>query len=68
MILMQEIKKTIWHGLEWNYNDIDVEITWRYQIYKQQFYPVPIVYDDSFKKMIDFFYSKWFEHDNIVCE
>jgi hypothetical protein len=47
---------------------IIIILTWRYQIYKQQSYPVPIVYDDSFKKMIGFFYSKWFEHDNIVCE
>jgi hypothetical protein len=24
-----KMKQTICHGLEWNYNDIDVEITWR---------------------------------------
>jgi len=27
-----EMKEIICHGLGWNYNDIDVEITWRYQI------------------------------------
>jgi hypothetical protein len=27
-----KIKKTICHGLRWNYNDIDVEIIWRCQI------------------------------------
>jgi hypothetical protein len=26
------MKEIICHGLEWNYNDIDVEITWRCQI------------------------------------
>jgi len=25
-------KKTICHGLEWNYNDIEVDITWRCQV------------------------------------
>jgi len=27
-----EMKEIISHGLEWNYNDVDVEITWRCQI------------------------------------
>jgi len=27
-----EMKEIIFHGLEWNYNDVDVEITWRCQI------------------------------------
>ena len=35
--------------------DIDVEITWRCQIGKQQCYHVPIVCDSSFKKIIDSF-------------
>jgi len=54
-MLYVEIKETIWNELEWNYIDIDIEITCRYQIDKQQSYPVPIAYDDSFKKMIDSF-------------
>ena len=48
--------------------DIDVEITWRCQIGEQQCYHIPIVCDSSFKKMIDSFHSKWFKHDDIVCE
>jgi hypothetical protein len=27
-----EMKEIMFHGFEWNYNDIDVEITWRCQI------------------------------------
>jgi hypothetical protein len=27
-----EMKEIISHGLEWNYNDVDVKITWRCQI------------------------------------
>jgi hypothetical protein len=30
-----EMKETICHGHGWNYNDIDVEITWRCQIGEQ---------------------------------
>jgi len=47
-------KKTIYHRLGCNYNDIDVEITWRCQVGKHQYYSVSIVCDDSFKIMIDF--------------
>ena len=31
-----EMKEIICHVLGWNYNDINVEITWRYQIIEQQ--------------------------------
>jgi hypothetical protein len=48
-----EIKETICHGLEWSYNDIDVEITWRCQISEHQYYPVLIVCDYNFKTIID---------------
>jgi hypothetical protein len=51
----EEIKETICHELRWNYNDIDVEITWRCQTSEYQYYLVLIVYDDSFKTMIDSF-------------
>jgi hypothetical protein len=50
-----EIKETICHGFRWNYNDIDVEITWRCQIGEHQYYPIPIVRNSSFKIMIDSF-------------
>jgi len=54
----EEIKETICHELRWNYNDIDVEITWRCQTGEYQYYLVLIVYDDSFKTMIDSFIQK----------
>ena len=38
-----KIKAIIYHELEWNYNDIDVEITWRCQIDEHQYYFVLIV-------------------------
>lgn len=44
-----EIKEIICHGLECNYNDNDVEITWRCQIDEHQYYHVSIVFDGSFK-------------------
>jgi hypothetical protein len=50
-----EIKETICYGLGWNYNDIDVEITWSCRIGEHQYYLVPIVCDDNFKTMINFF-------------
>jgi hypothetical protein len=50
-----EMKEIICHELGWNYNDIDVEITWRCQIGEQQYYLVLIVCDDSFKTIIDSF-------------
>ena len=36
--------------LGWNYNDIDVEITWRCQIGEQQYYLVSILYDGSLRQ------------------
>jgi hypothetical protein len=48
-----KIKETICHGHGLDCNDIDVKITWRCQIDEQQYYPVLIVCDDSFKTMID---------------
>ena len=50
-----EMKETICHGFGWNYNDIDVEITWRCQICEHQYYPILIMCDGSFKTMIDSF-------------
>jgi hypothetical protein len=50
-----DMKEMFFHGLGWNYNNIDVEITWRSQISKYQYYLVPIVRDDNFKITIDFF-------------
>ena len=50
-MLYLKIKEIICHGLEWNYNDIDVEITQRCQISEQQYYIAPIVCDGSFKIM-----------------
>jgi hypothetical protein len=50
-----EMKKIICHELGWNYNDIDVKMTWRCQISEQQYYLVLIVCDDSFKAIIDSF-------------
>jgi len=34
-MLYIELKETICHRLKWNYNDIDVKITWRCQIGEQ---------------------------------
>jgi hypothetical protein len=53
--LCVEMKEIICHGLGWNYNDVDIEITWRCQIDGQQYYHVPIMCDCSFKIMIDSF-------------
>ena len=50
-----EMKENIYHRLVWSYNDIDVEITWMYQIGEHQYYLVPIVCDGIFKTIIDFF-------------
>jgi hypothetical protein len=38
-----EIKAIIYHELGWNYNDINIEITWRCQIGEHQYYFVLIV-------------------------
>ena len=50
-----ETKEIICHELGWNYNNINVEITWRCQISEHQYYPISIVCDDSFKTMSDYF-------------
>jgi len=50
-----DMKEMFFHGLGWNYNNIDVEINGRSQISKHQYYLVPIVYDDNFKITIDSF-------------
>jgi hypothetical protein len=50
-----ETKEIICHELDWNYNNINVEITWRCQISEHQYYPISIVCDDSFKTMSDYF-------------
>jgi hypothetical protein len=50
-----EMKAIICHEFWWNYNDIDVEITWSCQISEHQYYFVLIVCDGSFKTMIDSF-------------
>jgi len=50
-----EMKETICNEFGWNYNDIDVEITWRCQIGEHQYYPILIICDGSFKTMINFF-------------
>jgi hypothetical protein len=50
-----KMKEIICHGIRWNYNNIDVEITWRCQFGEHQYYHVLIVYDNSFKTMINFF-------------
>ena len=61
-----KIKEIICYGFGWNYNDINVEITWKCQICEHQYYLVLIVCDDSFKIIIDFFNLKWVEYDNII--
>jgi hypothetical protein len=50
-----KIKKIICHGIRLNYNNIDVEITWRCQIGEHHYYPILMVYDNNFKTMINFF-------------
>jgi hypothetical protein len=50
-----EMKEIICHGLVWNYNDIDIKITWRCQIGEQQYYLISIVCDGSFKIMLNYF-------------
>jgi hypothetical protein len=35
-----KMKETICHEDEWNYNNINVEITWRCQIGEHQCYPI----------------------------
>jgi len=50
-----ETKEIICHELGWNYNNNNVEITWRCQISEYQYYPISIVCDDSFKTMSDYF-------------
>ena len=54
-MLYVEMKETICHGLGWSYNDINIKITWRCQIGEYQYDHVPIVCDDSFKTIINFF-------------
>jgi hypothetical protein len=54
-MLYAEMKATIYHEFGWNYNTIDVEITWRCQISEHQYYLVSIMCDGSFKTMIDSF-------------
>jgi hypothetical protein len=50
-----DMKEMFFHGLGWNYHNIDVEINGRSQISKHQYYLVLIVYDDNFKITIDSF-------------
>jgi hypothetical protein len=54
-MLSIEIKQIICYRLEWNYNNIEVDITLRCQLRKHHYYHVLIVYDDNFKIMMDFF-------------
>jgi hypothetical protein len=54
-ISFAKIKETIYHRLKCNYNDINVERTWRCQVGKHQYYSVSIVCDDNFKITIDSF-------------
>ena len=50
-----EMKETICYEHRQDYNNIDVEITLKYLIGKHQYYPVSIVYNESFKTMINSF-------------
>jgi len=45
-----KIKETICHELGMNYNDIDVEITWRCQIGEHQYCSVPIICDGHLRQ------------------
>ena len=47
-----DIKQVICHKLEWNYNDIEVDIC---KVGEHHYYLVSIAYDISFKTMIDSF-------------
>ena len=48
-----KMKEVIFHGLGWNYNDIDVKITWRCWIREHQYFLVLVMCYGSFKTMND---------------
>jgi len=56
-----DIKQVICGELRLNYNDIKVDITWRYLVGEHQYFLIPIACDVSFGTMIE-----WKEY--LECE
>lgn len=48
-----DTKQAICHGLWWNYNNVEVDITWKSKVEEHQYYFVSIVNDVSFKTLND---------------
>jgi hypothetical protein len=49
------IKQVICHGLGWNHNDIEIDITWRCHVEEHQYYLILISCEVSFRTIIDLF-------------
>ena len=46
------IKQVIYHGLGWNYNHVEVNITWRCHVREHQYYLVLISCEVSFRTIM----------------
>jgi hypothetical protein len=49
------IRQVIRHGLGWNHNDVEIDITWRCHVEEHQYYLRLISCEVSFKTIIDLF-------------
>jgi hypothetical protein len=48
-------KKIICERLELNYNDVEIDITWKYLVGEHQYFPIRIACDVDFRNMMKMF-------------